>query len=128
MNIPLSNLTWLIRYWLGIMMIWHSYNPLLVSGVDGFAGYLESLSIPAPRIMAYVAKSAEFIGGLMLILNLWTRLFSGLIIIVMLVAAFIAHKGLILTEGELAFNYLIMAVILFFNPAIPFKLFKNEKK
>lgn len=125
MSFPNINLIWLIRYWLGIMMIWHSYEPLLVTGVDGFSGFLESLGIPFPVVMAYVAKLAELVGGLMLIVNYKSRLFSGLIIVVMLVATFVAHKGLIFGEAEMAFNYLILATILFFNPEIPFKIFKK---
>ncbi|MDJ0646461.1 MAG: DoxX family protein [Flavobacteriaceae bacterium] len=119
------NVIWLIRYWLGIMMIYHSYTALFAGGISGFSEYLNSLNIPFSNVMAYIAKSSEFLGGLMIILNIGTRLFSGLIIAVMSVAVFIAHKGLILTEGELAFTYLLLAVVLFFHPEIPFKIFKK---
>ncbi len=126
MNIPIKDLSWFLRYWLGIILMWRSYDPLFISGIAGFADYLDSLSIPMAKIMAYVAKSAEFFGGLMIVLNLWTRLFAVLVIIVMAVAVFVAHKGLILTEAELAFNYLLLAILLFFNPNIPFKIFKSK--
>ncbi len=124
-KLPFFNLTWLIRYWLGIMLIFHSYEPLLLGGMSGFAGYLESLGIPFPAIAAYVAKISECLGGLMTILNIWTRFFTALIIIVMLVAVFIGHKGLIFGEAELAFNYLLLSSILFFKPNMPFKLFNR---
>ena len=106
-------------------MIFHSYGYLFLSDISGFAGYLESLGIPFPTVLAYIAKISEGLGGLMIILNIGTRLFSGLIIIVMAVAVLIAHCGLIFGEAVLAFNYLILATILFFNPDIPFKIFKK---
>lgn len=125
-HIPTLDLSWLIRYWLGLMMIFHSYEPLLIGGLSGFATYLDSLGIPFPTIGAYAAKISECLGGLMIILNIWTRFFSGLIIIVMSVAVFVGHKGLIFGEAELAFNYLLLAVVLFFKPSIPFNLLKNS--
>ena len=124
-KLPVHDLTWLLRYWLGAIMIFHSYGYLFLSDISGFAGYLESLGIPFPTVLAYIAKISEGLGGLMIILNIGTRLFSGLIIIVMAVAVLIAHSGLIFGEAELAFNYLILATILFFNPDIPFKIFKK---
>ncbi|WP_222984772.1 DoxX family protein [Flagellimonas meishanensis] len=121
-KIPVLDVTWLIRYWLGIMMILHSYETLLFDGISGFAGYLEALGIPFPAVAGYLAKVSECLGGLMIILNIWTRLFSALIGMVMLVAVFVGHKGLIFGEAELAFNYFLLAVVLFFRPSIPFKL------
>ncbi|GAB5401079.1 MAG: hypothetical protein Aureis2KO_26640 [Aureisphaera sp.] len=106
-------------------MISHSYAPLLFDGVSDFSSYLESLGIPYPIVMAYVAKLAELVGGFMLLVNYKSRFFASIIMAVMLVATFVAHKGLILTEGELAFNYLLLATILFFNPHIPFRIFKK---
>jgi len=128
MKIPTLNLTWLIRYWLSIMMMFHSYHPIFVSDMVGFTQYIDSLGVPIPEIIAYIVKFSEFFGGLFLLFHFQTRLFSALIMIVMAVASFFAHKGLILTEGELAFNYFILATILFFNPGISFRIVKPKLK
>ena len=135
-KIPHLNLIWLIRYWLGAMMIYHSYWAFFDdNGLTGFAEYLvkscfpEAYSLP----LAILSKSIEFFGGILLFFGFATRLVSFLIILVMGIAVFYMHKGLIWGEGELAFNYLLMAIILFFNPSIPFKInelikpIKNEK-
>lgn len=103
--------------------MYHSYDILFLGGIQGFAAYLDSLRIPNSILFAYMAKTAEFFGGLMVLLNIFTRIFSALLITVMLVAVFVAHKGLIFSDAALAFNYLLMAIILFFDPNIPFKLY-----
>ncbi len=126
-RIPVLDLTWLLRYWLGIMMIYHSYWAFFdKGGMTGFAGYLDSLGVPFPAAMAIVVKSCEFFGGILLLMSLLTRIVSFLIFSVMSVAVFHAHDGLIWSEGELAFNYWIMALILFFNPRIPFAIIKGR--
>ncbi|WP_273565841.1 DoxX family protein [Maribacter halichondriae] len=129
-KIPKLNLVWIIRYWLGIMLMYHSYWFFFeTNGSQDFTAYLENNHFPLPNILGFIAKSVEFFGGLLLVLGLWTRLVSILIVSVLGVAVFYMHKGLFWSEGELAFCYLLMAIILFFNPEIPFKIFnrKNNK-
>lgn len=126
-RIPHLDLSWLLRYWLGCMMIYHSYWAFFDDGgMAGFTGYLESLGVPFPYVMAVIAKSSEFFGSVLLLLGVFTRLVSFLIFCVMSVAVFLAHDGLIWSEAELAFNYWIMALILFFNPRIPFEIGKKS--
>ena len=127
-KIPHYNLIWVIRYWLGIMMVYHSYWFFFeANGAKDFTGYLESNGFVFPQVQAIIAKSVEFFGGLLLILGLWTRFVSFMIALVFCVIVFYMHKGLIWSEGELAFNYLLMAIILFFNPEIPFQFIKFKK-
>ena len=117
------NLIWLIRYWLGLMMILHSYKTLFdAEMLQGFTQYLAEKNFPIPNIMALISKAFEFVGGLLLVFGLYTRVAAIMIVIVLGVAAFYVHKGLIFGEGELAFTYFLLAVILFFKPNIPFTL------
>jgi putative oxidoreductase len=50
---------------------WQKYDQI---GVSNFAGFLESLDVPAPETVAWLQTIAEGIGGLMLIVGLMTRL------------------------------------------------------
>jgi len=110
------------------MLINHSYWFFLEPNeAIEFTVYLADHHFPLPNILGFIAKSIEFIGGILLLFGLWTRLVSFLIVMVLGVAAFYMHKGLIWSEGELAFTYLLMAFILFFNPKIPFKIFNRKK-
>ena len=63
------------------------------SGIEGFAGFLESLSIPLPLLNAYAAAGTELLGGLALITGLGVRLVSFPLAATMLVAAFTVHGG-----------------------------------
>lgn len=56
-----------------------------------FVNYLTTLWFPFPVIGATVSAYTEFIGGILLILGLWTRPTAILLIINFLVALFIAH-------------------------------------
>lgn len=129
LNLPHINLVWILRYWLGFMLMFHSYWAFFEpNGMQEFATYLSKNNFIFPEILATIAKSIEFFGGLLLVLGLWTRLISFLMILVLGTAVFYMHKGSFWSEGELAFCYVLMAVILFFNPNVPFKIFNIKQK
>ena len=126
-KIPTRDLTWILRIWLGSMMIYHSYWAFFdEGGLTGFAGYLVKNGFPESLSfgLAILSKGIEFFGGIVLLSGLATRLASLLVALIMGVAVFYLHKGLIWSEGELATNYLIIAIILFFSPI---KKMKHEK-
>jgi len=126
-KIPHLNLTWFLRYWLGFMLIYHSHWLFFEPDrTKDFIEFVASQGFPIPEILAYLAKSIEFFGGIMLLTGLYTRLTSFLIVLVLSIAALYVHKGLVWGEGELAFNYLLIAIILFFKPNTPFKLFNKK--
>jgi len=49
---------------------WQTYD----GGVSNFAGFLESLDVPAPEVVAWLQTFAEGVGGVLLVLGLFTRL------------------------------------------------------
>jgi putative oxidoreductase len=63
----------------------------LFGGIEGFAGGLAKMGVPAPGMMAWVAALAEFGGGVLLVLGLGTRLAALGHIGVMLVAITQVH-------------------------------------
>ncbi|MEZ6197692.1 MAG: DoxX family protein [Planctomycetota bacterium] len=74
-------------------------------GIDGFAGYLDSLGLPLPVVQAWLAALAEFLGGLAFILGAFTRIAAVPLTVTMLVAIFLAHGGRY-GESEHAINLL----------------------
>jgi len=50
---------------------WQKFNDI---GVSNFAGFLDSLGVPAPETVAWIQTFVEGIGGLLLIAGLFTRL------------------------------------------------------
>lgn len=57
----------------------------------GFAGFLESMGVPAPLLAAYVSATTELVGGLLITIGLLTRVAAVPLAINMFVAAFTAH-------------------------------------
>ncbi|HIA37111.1 MAG TPA: DoxX family protein [Flavobacteriales bacterium] len=100
-----------LRLWLGIAMIVHGYNSVIGGEMHGFIEYLESFQIPAPELMAWLAKGSEFFGGVLLVIGLFSKVSALFILVTMSVATFIVHEGaLIGTAGELTWCYLLISI------------------
>ena len=101
----------IIRVVIGMLFIYHGRELFDTKAMATFAAWLDKdLHFPLPLLMAYLRTGAEFFGGIMLIIGLFTRLASFLICFTMLVAGFVVDKGDFFGEGEMPFAY---AAILF---------------
>lgn len=111
-----TNADIILRIWIGAAMISHSmfklFNPEVMSR---FILGVEKLGFPIPFIFGYLAKGSEFFGGILLILGLFTRPAAFFIVCTMFVATFLSHDGLIFTDAEQAFTYLVIAVYFVFK-------------
>ena len=68
-------------------------------GIKGFAGFLDTLHVPAPTANAVLAGLAEFAGGLLIALGLFPRLAAIPFAATMLVAWATAHHGKFFAPG-----------------------------
>jgi uncharacterized membrane protein YphA (DoxX/SURF4 family) len=75
----------IIRIVIGVIFLLHGIQKLQ-GGVDGVAGFLGSLGLPAPVFFAWILTLVETLGGIALILGLFTELAAILLGIVMIVA------------------------------------------
>lgn len=82
----------LIRVMVGVVFVYHGQGKLF-GGLEGFAGHLEGMGIPAPGLAALLAALAEFGGGLVLIAGVLFRWALWPLVFTMMVAAFRAHAG-----------------------------------
>jgi putative oxidoreductase len=107
---PLSGLWPLpIRICVGIIFAVHGYQKIFVQGIDNVTKFLgpgstperPGLGLPLPELMAYLVSYAEFLGGICLILGLFTRYASLALTVVMIVAIFMVKVkvGLIGQRG-----------------------------
>jgi putative oxidoreductase len=88
-----------LRLGIGAVFAWHGWLKL-DGGVDTYAEFLASLSIPAPEVMAWLQVAAEGIGGLLLIAGLFTRFVTIPLIVVMIGAIWLvkADVGFIVAD------------------------------
>ena len=75
------------------------------------------MGFPFPKLFAWTAVLIEFVGGILLMLGLYTRPAAILNMVLTGVAAFIYHGGDILKPGLLAFFFMIMCISIALNGA-----------
>ncbi|RVT92246.1 DoxX family protein [Rhodovarius crocodyli] len=80
----------LLRLSLGVMFIAHAWLKIAVFTVPGFAGFMAQVGFPP--ILAWPVVLAELIGGVALVLGLYGRLVSVLMLPV-LAGALLVHAG-----------------------------------
>lgn len=81
-------------------------------GLDGTGQWMESIGLSPGYLMALLAGSAEFFGGLFLIAGFLTRPTSVILAITMLVAIFSVHidNGLFMTKNGYEFALALFAI------------------
>ena len=100
-----------LRVVLGIVFLVHGAQKLFVFGFGGVAGLLGGLGVPAPGLFAVVVTLVEVVGGIALILGLFTRVAAIMLAVDMLVATLTAHlaNGFFAQNGGYEFTLLLLA-------------------
>lgn len=100
----------ILRIGLGAIFIAHglqkAFGMFDGSGIDGFAGMLSGMGITPATTWAYIVAYVELIGGICVILGLFTRVASFLLLIVMVMATAKIHfaNGFFLAKGGFEYN------------------------
>lgn len=101
----------LIRLMVGVVFVYHGQGKLF-GGLEGFAGALQSMGVPAPQLAAWAAALSEFLGGLVLIAGVAFRYALWPLVFTMLVASFKAHGGRFsLQDGGMEFALTLGVVV-----------------
>ncbi len=84
----------------GVVFLYHGWQKL-DGGLDGVSGFLDSLGVPLPDLMAYILTFGELIGGALLIVGFLTRLVALAHILEMILAILLVRIdiGLIAPQG-----------------------------
>jgi putative oxidoreductase len=69
---------------------------------EGFIGWIGAMGFPAPIVFAWLAGAAEFLGGLMIAIGLFTRPAAAFVFIHFVIVVFVAHAGDPIGDRELA--------------------------
>ncbi|MFA9479742.1 DoxX family protein [Phycisphaerales bacterium AB-hyl4] len=87
----------LIRGVLAVVFVFHGSQKLFGwfggGGLSGTAGFMESIGIPLPMLSTLLAGSAEFFGGIVLLLGVGTRIAAVPMAFTMLVAIVTVHNS-----------------------------------
>ena len=105
----------ILRIAVGMTFIMHGYQKLFVYGFGGVGKSFASLAIPLPEIAAVVVTLVEFVGGMLLVLGLFTPYAALLLACTMAVAVLHVHlrAGFFLPNGyEFALNLLAALIAL----------------
>ncbi|WP_019677438.1 DoxX family protein [Arsukibacterium perlucidum] len=80
-------------------------------GLEGTAGWMDSIGLNPGMLMALLAGAAEFFGGLALIVGLLTRPAAAALAVAMLVAIFAVHfeNGLFMANNGYEFGLALLA-------------------
>jgi putative oxidoreductase len=73
---------------------WSKVEALATGRGDAFVHLVAGLGFPLPLLFAWASALAEFVGGLLVALGLWTRIAAGFAAINLAVAAVRAHHAL----------------------------------
>jgi putative oxidoreductase len=86
-----------LHIFVGLLFVGHGSQKLFGLfggyGLEGTAGFMESLGFRPGRFHAFVAGFNEFVGGALLALGLLVPLAAALLIATMVAAALTAHRG-----------------------------------
>lgn len=101
-----------LRVVAGIVFLAHGLQKLFMFGIGGFAGSLEQQGVPLAFLFALIVTLVEVVGGIALILGLFTRLVAILLAVDMLVATLLVHlpNGFFISNGGIEFTLTLLAV------------------
>ena len=108
----------ILRVPVGLILAAHGAQKLFGwfggNGLAGTAGWLSSMGMEPGLLMAILAGSAEFFGGLALVLGLLTRPAASVAAFTMLVAIFSVHinNGLFVADGGYEYALTLMVALL----------------
>ncbi|WP_236978578.1 DoxX family protein [Membranihabitans maritimus] len=113
-----STLALILRLILGIVFFAHGAQKVLGwfggNGLEGTVNWMNG-QLGVPLFLAYIACFVEFLGGIGLILGLFTRVWAILIAVNMLVAIITVHSGFFNPNGiEFPLTLGVLAIACFF--------------
>lgn len=100
----------LVRVLTGWLIMRHSFE---LFEIDGLLDFLKDVKFPFPVFSGYAAKIIELVGGLCLILGLFTRWVTPLLMVTMAGVIFTMHKGNFY-EGEHPLLFMLIFAGFFF--------------
>lgn len=102
----------LLRIVTGLVFFVHGYMKVFTMGIGNVAGFFAGVNIPLASLAAPLVSYGELLGGIALIVGVFTHWIAKLNVIIMLGAIFFVHlsKGYNAAEGGYEYALLILVV------------------
>jgi len=116
-----------LRIAVGLVFLMHGGQKFFVFGRNGTADIMAKLGIPLPTLAAMVVITVELLGGLAILLGVFTRLAGALLAFEMVVAILVArwHGGFFAPYGY-EFELTLLAACLTFASTGPGRISLEE--
>lgn len=112
--------TLILRVVLGLVFLFHGLDKFQ-SGIGNTVGWFESIGLPG--LLAYAVALIEMVGGILLIIGLFSRIVSGLLVVIMAGAVITVNFAEGFLGGyELDLALMAMAIFIFLNGAKKYSL------
>ena len=100
-----------LRVVLGGVFIAHGVDKFYLSGITKTTGQFSVLGIPQPKLSAYLAATAETLGGALLVIGLLTTFIASALALLMIAALYFVHlsQGFFVTGG--GFEYVLVLIV-----------------
>lgn len=106
-----------IRIITGLFLISHGWEVFDPAKMKEYSAWEIFKNTASPSFMVYAGKAAELLAGFLLLLGLFTRLASIIIVITFLYISFFVGHGKIWYEDQHPFLFVLLGLIFFFTGA-----------
>jgi putative oxidoreductase len=101
----------ILRVVLGMIFVMHAYLALFVYGVRGTIEFQRGLGLPVPEVGVWYVILAHGLGGLLILLGVWTRWAALVNLPIMAGAFFLVHlkQGFFMDKGG-GYEYVLLVL------------------
>jgi putative oxidoreductase len=112
----------LIRVTTGAFMIYHGWEVFNAELMNGYLQWDQFKNSSGGKILVYAGKTSELIGGVLLLLGLFTRVAAIILIATLAYIAFFVGKGKVWYEDQHPFLFVLLFAVIFFTGAGKYSL------
>lgn len=104
-----------VRIIVGFFMIYHGWEVFDKEIMSGYLTWDSFKGFSSPAFMVYMGKIAELIAGIFLLIGLFTRLASLVLIFTMIYVSFFVGHGKVWYEDQHPFLFVLLGLVFFFT-------------
>lgn len=104
-----------VRIIVGYFMIYHGWEVFDKEIMSGYLTWDSFKGFSSPAFMVYMGKTAELVAGIFLLIGLFTRLASLVLIFTMIYVSFFVGHGKVWYEDQHPFLFVLLGLVFFFT-------------